>query len=51
MSPWLFNVYMHDVVLEVNMLRCSGNGWNCCRRATGARFEINQLLFAHDTAL
>ena len=44
MSPWLFNVYMHGVVREVNvkvlgkMLQLQG--------ANGHRFELNQLLFA-----
>ena len=49
MSPWLFNVYMDGVVREVNatvlekeleLLSANGSG-----------FEINQLLFADDTAL
>ena len=31
------------------MLGCLGNGWNCC--VDGGRFEINQPLFAEDTAL
>ena len=42
MYPWLFNVYMVVVVLEVNV------------KVLGIeldRFEINQLLFADDTAL
>ena len=49
MSPWLFNVYMDAVVREVNVrvlrkeLELLG--------ANGGRFEINQLLFADDTAL
>ena len=34
MSPWLFNVYMDGEML----------------RANGGRLEINQLLFADDTA-
>ena len=38
-SPWLFTVYMDGVVREVLM------------SANGGRFEINQLLFADDTAL
>ena len=48
MSPWLFNVYMDGVVQEVNVrvlrkwLELSANG---------GRFEINQPLFADDTAL
>ena len=51
MSPWLFNVYMDGVVQEMNvrvlwkwleLLSCFGNG---------GRFEINQQLFADDTAL
>ena len=28
MSPWLFNVYMDDVVREVNVTRL-GKGWRC----------------------
>ena len=49
MSPWLFNVYMDGVVREVNV-------WVLGKRlallsANGGRFEINQLLFADDTAL
>ena len=31
------------------MLGCLGKGWNCLVRSI--RFEINQLLFADDTAL
>ena len=48
MSPWLFNVYMDSVVREVNV--------GSLRKrlellsANGGRFEINQLLFAYDTA-
>ena len=41
MSPWLFNVYM-DGVLWKGLELLSANG---------GRFEINQLLFADDTAL
>ena len=48
MSPWLFNVYMDDVVREVNV-RVLGKGSELLS-ANGGRFEINQLLFA-DTAL
>ena len=45
MSPWLFNVYMDGVVREVN-IRVLGKGLNLlCAN------EINQLLFADDTAL
>ena len=29
MSPWLFNVYMDGVVLEV---KCLGKGWSWCVR-------------------
>ena len=39
MSPWLFNVYVDCVVREVNV------------RVLGKGLEINQLLFADDTAL
>ena len=28
MSPWLFNVYMDGVVLEVNVI-VMGKGWSC----------------------
>ena len=49
-SPRLFNVYklyMNGVVREVNV-RVLGKGLEL--RANGGRFEINQLLFADDTA-
>ena len=49
MSPWLFNVYMDGVVREVNVT-VFGNGLELLS-ANGGRFEINQLLFADDTAL
>ena len=49
MSPWFFNVYMDDVVREVNV-RVLGK-WLELLSANGSRFEINQLLFADDTAL
>ena len=49
MSPWLFNVYMDGVVREVNA-RVLGKGLELLS-ANGGRFEINQLLFADDTAL
>ena len=49
MSPWLFNVYMDDVVQEVNV-RVLGKGLELLN-ANGGRFKINQLLFADDTAL
>ena len=51
MSPWLFNVhiYMDGVVREVNV-RVLGKGLELLG-ANGGRFEINQLLFADDTAL
>ena len=49
MSPWLFNVYMDGVVREVNV-RVLGKGLELLR-ANGGRFEINQRLFADDTAL
>ena len=48
-SPWLFNVYMDGVVREVNA-RVLGNGLEL-QSVNGGRFEINQLLFADDTAL
>ena len=49
MSPWLFNVYVDRVVREVNV-RVLGKGLELLS-ANGGRFEINQLLFADDTAL
>ena len=49
MSPWLFNVYMDSVVREVNV-RVLGKGLELLS-ANGGRFEINQRLFADDTAL
>ena len=49
MSPWLFNVYMDGVVREVNV-RVLGKGLEFLS-ANGGMFEINQLLFADDTAL
>ena len=42
MSPWLFNVYMDDVVREVNV-RVLGKGLELLSANSG-RFEINQLL-------
>ena len=47
MSPWLFNAYMDGVVRDVRVL---GKGLELLS-ANGGRFEINQLLFADDTAL
>ena len=49
MSSWLFNVYMDGVVREVNV-RVLGKGLELLS-ANGGRFEINQLLFADETAL
>ena len=48
-TPWLFNAYMDGVVREVNV-RVLGKGL-VLLSANGSRFEINQLLFADDTAL
>ena len=48
MSLWLFNVYM-DGVREMKV-RVLGKGLELLS-ANGGRFEINQLLFADDTAL
>ena len=48
MSPWLFNVYMDGVVREVNV-GVLGKVLEL-QSANGGRFEINQLLFADDTA-
>ena len=49
MSPWLVNVYMDGVVREVNV-RVVGKVLELLS-VKGGRFEINQLLFANDTAL
>ena len=49
MSPWLFNVYIDGVVREVNV-RVLGKALELLS-ANSDRFEINQLLFADDTAL
>ena len=49
MSPWLCNVYMDGVVCEVNV-RVLGKELESLS-ANDGRFEINQLLFADDTAL
>ena len=49
MYPWLFNEYMDGVVREV-MVRVLGKRLELLS-ANGGRFEINQLLFADDTAL
>ena len=49
MSPWLFNVYMVDVVREVNA-KVFEKGLEFLS-VNGGRFEINQLQFAVDTAL
>ena len=49
MSPWLFNVYVDGVVREVNF-RVLEIGLELLS-TNGGRFEINQLLFADDTAL
>ena len=49
MSPWLFNIDMDGVVREVNVI-VLGKELELLS-ANGGRFEINQLLFADDTAL
>ena len=49
MSPWLFNVYMDGVVREVKA-KVFGKGLELLR-VNCIRFEINQLLFANNTAL
>ena len=48
MSPWLFNVYMDGVVREVTVRALKK--WLKLLSTNGGRFEINQLLFADDTA-
>ena len=45
----MYNVYMDGVVREVNV-SVLGTGLELLS-ANGGRFEINQLLFADDTAL
>ena len=49
MSPCLFNVYMDGVVREV-AARVLGKGLELLSVNDG-KFEMNQLLFADDTAL
>ena len=49
MSSWLFSVYMDGVFREVNV-RVLGKGLELLS-ANGGRFEMNQMLFADDTAL
>ena len=49
MSPWLFNVYMDGVVRVLNV-RVLEKALELLS-ANGGGFEINQLLFADDTAL
>ena len=49
MSTWLFNVYMDGVIREVNV-KVLGKGLELLS-VNGGRLEINQLLFADDTAL
>ena len=50
MCPWLFSMYMDgSMVLEVNV-RVLVKGLEMLS-GNGGRFEINQLLFADDTAL
>ena len=49
MAPWLLIVYMDGVVREVNV-RVLVKGLELLS-VNGGRFEINQLLFADDTAL
>ena len=47
MSPWLFNVYMHGVLREVNA-RVHGKRLKMLF-ANGGKFEMKQLLFADHT--
>ena len=49
MSSWLFDVYMDDVVREVNV-RVLWKGLELLSANSG-RFDINQLLFADTAAL
>ena len=49
MSPWLFKIFMDGVVREVNA-RVMGRGLRLPNR-NEREWELNQLLFADDTAL
>ena len=49
MCLWLFNIYMDDVVRQVNA-RVLVKGFELLS-VNSCRFEINQLLFADYTAL
>ncbi len=49
MSPWLFIVYIDGVVREVNA-RILGRGLSLVN-SDGKEWNLNQLLFAGDTAL
>ena len=49
MSPWLFNIYMDEVVNEVNA-QVHGEGIELLDE-NGREWFLNQLLFADDTAL
>ena len=48
MSPWMFNVYVDALLRKVNVWGV-GKGLELLS-ANGGRFEVNQLLFADDTA-
>ena len=47
-SPWSIHMYTDGVMLEVKA-KVLGKGLELLR-ANGGRFEINQFLFADDTA-
>ena len=49
MYPWLLNVYMEGAVREENV-RVLGKGLELLS-VNGGMFEVNQLLFADNTAL
>ena len=49
-ASWFCNICLDSVVREVNV-RVLGKGLELLSAAYGGRFEINQLLFADDTAL
>ena len=49
MSPWLFNLYIDEMVREVNA-RVLGRGLKLVYRNDN-EWELNQLLFADDTAV
>ena len=49
MSPWLFNIFFDTMVRQVNE-RAVGKGVKL-RYENGGGWEIEQVLYAHDTVL